>query len=136
MGRGLSDLQRFIMRRAGEQPQLAYAEVLVEYFGWPPATGTLRRGQDGLVRGGTHRFDPDAIGRRRYHSTCVTLSQACRRLAARGLVTFRQGAQRRWSAVELTAAGRAWLAAAAPAPEPAISPLAAHRPPPRRGGAC
>jgi hypothetical protein len=123
MGRGLSDLQRFILRRAGEQPQLAYAEVLVEYFGWRPVAGTLRRGRDGVVRGGLHWFDPNAIGRQRYRSSRAVLSQACSRLAARGLVRCLQGAQGSWSAVPITDAGRASLAADSIAKPPAMQPI-------------
>jgi hypothetical protein len=118
MGRGLSDLQRFILRRAGEQHRLYYAEIYVAYFGWPP-TQPLRR-HDGtdpqLVAGsladpGTLRFDPDTIGRERYHSTAVVVSRACSRLEERGLVTCLQATLSHWSGVAITDAGRAWLSA-------------------------
>jgi hypothetical protein len=114
MGRGLSALQCFILRRTGEQHRLYFAEVLVEYFGWPVVGpwAALRRDDRGdLAHPGAHRFDAATIGRTRYHNTRSVLAQACRRLEARGLVTRWYGTTSHWQAVAITDAGRAWLAA-------------------------
>ena len=33
----MSDLQRYILRRAGRQNRVYYTDVLVEYFKWQPS---------------------------------------------------------------------------------------------------
>jgi hypothetical protein len=118
MGRGLSELQRFILRRASELRRLHYAEVLVEYFGWQPVGpwAALRRHAGDLAHPGAHRFDAAMIGHTRYHNTRSVLAQACRRLEARGLVTRWYGTTSHWQAVVITDAGRAWLTADAAPP--------------------
>jgi hypothetical protein len=130
MGRGRSDLQRFLLRRASEQQCLYYAEVLADYFGWEPRgprpqhdSADPRVPPADLQGPGTRYFDPDRIGRPRYHRTIAALSRACRRLEARGFVWSVGGRYGHWHGVEITEAGRAWLAAdAAIATTPARAP--------------
>jgi hypothetical protein len=132
MSRGLSALQRFILRRAGDQQRCSYAEVLVEYFGWQPVEHAGLHRCDGAVpacRAGDlrdrppaspptgggpdpdrRRFDPDTIGRWRYYREREALTRACHRLAARGLVEELVGSSMPWQAVAITDAGRMWLA--------------------------
>jgi hypothetical protein len=127
MGRGLSDLQRFIVAEAGRRGRLYYADVLHHFFGFPPSRGALRYhkpsdrvGQSGppafdpsswadggqLAHPGNQKFSPAQVGRQRYHSVCASLSRACLRLQARGLVTCLRGAMSHWAGVELTDKGR------------------------------
>jgi hypothetical protein len=124
MRRSLSELQRFILRRATEQHCLYYAEILAAYFGWQPVGpwAALHRHAGELANPGGQRFSRDAIGRARYHRTHVVLTRACRRLVARGFVAYWHGTQHQWAAVAITAAGRAALAAEA-------APAVAGRPP-------
>src|SRR5262245_31279974 len=103
MGRGLSDLQRFILTRAAQQERLYYAEILAEYFGWE-----LRKSmylKDGKYWSGQF-FGRRKIGEAVYHRVMATLSRTCRRLEARGLVQCVSGAYCRWSAVDITDKGR------------------------------
>lgn len=44
MGRGLSDLQRYVLARAGEQERVYYADILEGYFGWRPRRPLRRYG--------------------------------------------------------------------------------------------
>lgn len=46
MGRGLSNLQRFIMAKAAEHKRLYYAEILAGYYGWEPARPIRRHELD------------------------------------------------------------------------------------------
>jgi hypothetical protein len=117
MGRGLSDLQRFIVAKAATCERLYYAEILAEFFGWKPKELlryeplhgiTYKMPVAGKYAHGQH-FSADKIGEARYRKTVATLSRACSRLAARGLVECLQGACSRWSAVEITDKGREWL---------------------------
>jgi hypothetical protein len=103
MGRGLSELQRFILREAGKRGRAYYADVLTGFFGWKPTPSRLPRTP------GQQRFSRSRIGERRYAKTMATLSRACWRLGQRGLVTCLQGARSHWSGVELTDKGREWL---------------------------
>jgi hypothetical protein len=82
MGRGLSELQRYILAEAAERDRLDHAEILAGYFGWqgrPGRNHSSRVGQGGFSRAG--------IGEQIYRKVMATLSRACRRLAQRGLVT-------------------------------------------------
>jgi hypothetical protein len=127
MGRGLSDLQRFIVVEAGRRGRLYYADVLHHFFGFPSRWGALRyhkqtsrvggsgRPEYGpsswaeggqLASPGSQNFVPGQIGRQRYRTACASLSRACSRLRARGLVTCLQGARSHWAGVELTDKGR------------------------------
>jgi hypothetical protein len=110
MGRGLSDLQRYIVAKAATVERLYYADILQEHFGWQPVFRP-RDGYDKATRTpkyeiGQQRFDPERIGRTRYHQTMVTLSRAADRLQQRGLVTCLVAARSHWSAVEITPEGK------------------------------
>jgi len=113
MGRGLSELQKSILRLAYHNrlerleriakktdpgsheplvltrgvgpPDLYYAEVLREHFGWEVRSLWWRpeRGQR-PSRG--QNFEMKEIGERRYHSVQSSLSRAVVRLEERGLV--------------------------------------------------
>jgi hypothetical protein len=124
MGRGLSDLQRYIVKRAASQPRVYYAELLEGYFGWKPQKPLEHWGKtrhrvfstDGstetpvelagnLTRPANRHFSRRAIGEQKYRKAMVSLSRACLRLDRRGLVTW-LGSPGQCSAVEITAEGR------------------------------
>ena len=77
MGRGLSPLQRRILKLAERTGTLHIHQVLSALYGFPMA----RHGRPGALH-----FRPGAIGRRRYHSASVAVGRAFTRLANRGLV--------------------------------------------------
>jgi hypothetical protein len=143
MGRGLSPLQAWVLRRAAQQSRVYYAEVLAGYFGFKPTKPLSYRNDDGtiphgigsvltnelinkianhrplgrtLTDPGGQRFSPGDIGRGRYRAAMSALSRSCARLMDRGLVTCLVGSSSHWAAVEITDAGRAWVEAR---PEPA-----------------
>jgi hypothetical protein len=101
MGRGLSDLQRYILARAATVPRLHYVDILAEYFGWE------RGGWDTNGHSGQH-FSRRRIGEKRYGKTMATLSRSVFRLQDRGLVVWMTG-WAKWSAAEITDKGREWL---------------------------
>jgi hypothetical protein len=135
MGRGLSDLQRFVVTEAGKRRRLYYADVLHHFFGFAPKpsrwggrVGLEYHKQSGgwdrygpewepssweaggeLAHPGNQRFDPEEIGRNRYRSALASVSRACLRLSARGLVTCLRGSVSHWSGVEITDKGRELL---------------------------
>jgi hypothetical protein len=142
MARGLSPLHIWVLRKAARQSRVHYAEILVGFFGWKPAS-PLRYDEDtngnlpalalGIVDAetvqangaplgvtlaspGRQRFSPRAIGFKKYRATVSALSRSCGRLMNRGLATVVSGAYSHWSAVKITDAGRAWVEAH---PEPA-----------------
>jgi len=79
MGRGLSDLQRWILREACERGQLEYSYIRRDYFGWESTR------KDQQLR---DRYSPDAIGEAEYNRVMATISRSCRRLQERGLITL------------------------------------------------
>ena len=93
MGRGLSDLQRWIVDEARKRKRLYYADICVGYYGW------IARPKYG---GGpnSQKFSPDEIGRAEYARVMATISRSCARLEARGLVHRIQGAYSPWQAVK------------------------------------
>jgi hypothetical protein len=120
VGRGLSDLQRWILHEASTKEVLYYSEILVGFFGWEPTRPLYRYGEGihkdntdrpagRLMNVGSRHFSPARIGQRRYASGKATLSRACDRLAKRGLVDCLQGKWSHWSGVQITDAGREWL---------------------------
>jgi hypothetical protein len=148
MGRGLSDLQRFILVEAGRRDRLYYTDVLHHFFGFPPRPGERLRyhkpgaatkgcpreflpstWEDGgtLTSPGSQPFDPEEIGRGRYHAAQVSVSRACLRLGRRGLVTSLVGRVSHWGGVELTDRGRE-LSVALAAQLPHKQPIARAAP--------
>jgi hypothetical protein len=111
MGRGLSDLQRYIVTKAASVERLYYHDILQGYYGWPLHTDFRHMrtdeetGQRRLLPGGQF-FWPEEIGVQRYHATRVSLSRAVERLQWRGLVTWLSGTRAHWSGVEITDEGR------------------------------
>ena len=112
MGRGLSTLQRTILRlaltnraRGVQGVHVTYAEVLTAHWGWTPV-GRLRFAEGHELAGSPdsgHLFRgvPPAERNRAY----AALSRSMRRLEQRGLVTVWGGEDARWTGVHLTAAG-------------------------------
>ncbi|HZZ79829.1 MAG TPA: hypothetical protein VFE62_15025 [Gemmataceae bacterium] len=132
MGRGLSKLQRFILVEASRRERLHHADVLYHFFKFPlgksftavnaamdyrvgPVTMTSAGtpstwGTGGTLRAaGGQRFDPDAIGRSKYNSAQASISRACARLEARGLVKRVTGLYSHWAGVEITDKGREFV---------------------------
>jgi hypothetical protein len=139
MGRGLSDLQRWILVEAAKRKRLYYADVLEGYFRWRPRNPPTRYGQhwcwpaksdeeEGqLVHPGDQHFSPRDIGAGEYRRVRATLSRSCSRLGDRGLVTCLTGARSHWAGVEITEQGRAWLTVNSCAELPTSQPIGAGR---------
>jgi hypothetical protein len=144
MGRGLSPLQRYILTEAGQRARVYYKDVFQGYFGWKPTREFDRYkpgdtihspiGPDRVVVSGDrndgtlrspsrHAFSRSEIGLAAYNSGMATLSTACSRLRARGLVESIGGTSAHWSAVTITKAGREWLAAHSVASVPPGEPI-------------
>jgi hypothetical protein len=131
MGRGLSDLQRWILQQASERTRLYVPEICQGFFGWQPKTPLHRYGEsdhptrqpskewgerDGdMIPFGGQYFSRKEIGAREYRRVMVTISRALSRLQGRGLV---EGSW--WERptigihffapnVSLTEQGRTWL---------------------------
>jgi hypothetical protein len=98
MGRGLSELQRYILTKAAadRRGQVCYPAILTGFFGWEKK------------RPFQWKFQPLKIGEGKYRSDKASLSRSCCRLKQRGLV---KRAHR--YALEITATGREWLSARA-----------------------
>jgi hypothetical protein len=123
MGRGLSDLQRFILKKSSSQKRLHHCEILEGYFGWKPRNGTIPRWGVGahavldckpeekgeVICPGSQRYNPREIGIARYRKTRAALSRSCRRLESRGLVECVNGMYCHWAGVKITEKGRHWL---------------------------
>ncbi len=95
MGRGLSELQRWILIKAGERAGLSYGEVCRDFYGWEKWKWSCIEGRC---------FDPKAIGEKEYHRVKSTISRAVKRLALRGLVARCYSMD-----IRLTEAGAEWL---------------------------
>jgi hypothetical protein len=111
MGRGLSDLQRWILRQVYERGTISNTEICQDYFGWPEREPIyrVREGPWGdpilqCIRGAG--FSPERIGRRHYHVVTVTISRAIHRLARRGLVWWDH--KTTGSPMRLTEQGQEW----------------------------
>jgi hypothetical protein len=119
MGRSLSKLQRFILAEAARRPRLHYTDVLHHFFGfqsrrqlvYTTENGTRSSWDEGGQLDGPagQKFSPKEIGERRYHYALASLSRACTRLQARGMVICIHGVLAHWAAVKITDAGREWL---------------------------
>jgi hypothetical protein len=106
MGRGLSELQRYIVASAAMRDRLYYRDILEGYL-----RGKSKRlahqesdvGQHGAF------FSRQRIGNLEYRRAMATLSRACQRLERRGLVRCVCGSWTHKPAVEITDIGRTWL---------------------------
>ena len=105
MARGLSDLQKSILKLAYEKRMLGQktgpcdvctTQVLLEIYDWPLV--------ENCFSVAAHNFDRNEVGRREYDQAMVSVSRALKRLEARGLVT-RFKSRRAWSGISLTPAG-------------------------------
>ena len=118
MGRGLSELQSFILKKASEAPvmdprgefassrlpHLFVPEILIGFWGWEPEKPV--RDERGHKEIGYY-FSRKRIGEARYNRGMAAVSRAVARLEARGLVE-----RYSWlntSSVVITHSGRAWL---------------------------
>ena len=111
MGRGLSELQKCILRLAlknvevegrhtGHGTDVLHSEILAEFFGWRGNT----RDQEGKRIYSQSIFEREEIGAKQYASVQAALSRAITRLEQRGLVTATHGVAR-WAGANLTDAG-------------------------------
>jgi hypothetical protein len=109
MGRGLSDLQRYILTEAGKRPpidtahqvpetQLNFNEILEGFFGWRAKRGILN----------FYHFSKLEIGEKKYRSVMAALSRSLARLEQRGLVEIHRG-HAKWTRITITDQGREWL---------------------------
>lgn len=128
MGRGLSDLQKWMLRAAlenrragqgagkpspilkaygkdggsGSGADLYYAEVKRDYFSFlPMGDADVRKNI------GHHKFDPDFEAQHgdNYNSASASISRAVNRLWKRGLVIVVNGVYSHWTGIDLTEAG-------------------------------
>ncbi len=101
MGRGLSELQKEILRMAkAKGPKiLLQAEILSQMAGWEPD-------YDPSKNPGMSLFDRHEIGAERYAGTRASLSRAIRRLEERGLIEQTGRMIRKGSGLRLTEKGR------------------------------
>lgn len=97
MGRGLSDLQKWIAHEADVKGTLYYPDILVRYFGWEALYEPMLDARGHPVAG--KLFSPDDIGLKVYRSTMATLSRSCRRLHERQLIRHYHRGPWRWSFV-------------------------------------
>jgi hypothetical protein len=118
MGRGLSDLQRYVLAEAGKRSRVYYAEVLAGFYGWRPRRELARDAEGKLRSPGSWHFSPRKVGENRYNKAMAALSRACARLGTRGLVTCLKGVSSRWAGVEITDKGKEWLSVNTRAPLP------------------
>jgi hypothetical protein len=79
MARGLSDLQKAILRHAAAKGALCQAVFLCEHFGWKPTKGRA-------VSEIGQNFCLASIGESKYRKNANSLSRALRRLVQRGLL--------------------------------------------------
>ncbi|MCA1717285.1 MAG: hypothetical protein LC781_10785 [Actinobacteria bacterium] len=115
MGRGLSELQKTVLRLAHENRErgtgarplpdggqlgtdVKYPEVLEAYFGWEP---------DSRPRSSRYfDFSKKDIGEKAYRSARASLSRGFSRLEARGLIVRTHGAMAAgWTGADLTEEG-------------------------------
>lgn len=104
MGRGLSELQKYILTAASsmkeddynKEGRLYYADIFRAFYGWKGTNG----------HPGGRKFDPNEIGQKKYDSAHVAVRKACARLEKRGFVACIMGSYSHWSGVEITDKGR------------------------------
>lgn len=112
MGRGLSDLQKTILRLAlanrdkdlddeTHGADVYHWEILAEYFGWKEFLDEYRLGSHSIYV----RFPKEQIEESRYRGARVSLTRALDRLQTRGLLTRVTGMHFRWMGANLTPKG-------------------------------
>jgi len=108
MGRGLSELQQFILKKAATLRIVYYADICMEYYGWKPRYAAYESHySDGtLMSPGRQRFSRKEIGEREYSRVMATMNRSCNRRAYRGLVTGWKGKNAHWRGVKITDSGR------------------------------
>jgi hypothetical protein len=113
MGRGMSELQKTILRRAlsnktreqrdGSNGADVYgAEIAADHFGWVLPPHYYR---DTTRCPGRHNFSKQEIGERRYSSVLAAICRAILRLEERGLGYKVRGAASQWTGLTLTEEG-------------------------------
>ena len=111
MGRGLSEIQKDILRLAvvnRDDPErkastdLYYGQVYVDVFGWKVKRKYRRPLSE---HPGGQNFDLDEIGRKHYDVVLASVSRAVRRLEERGLVVRMVGSTCHWAGLNLTDQG-------------------------------
>jgi hypothetical protein len=114
MGRGMSDLQKTILRRAlsnkirenrnDEKGADVYgAEIAADHFGWTLPPYFYREDLQRCV--GRRVFSKQEIGEQRYSSVRAAICRAILRLEERGLGYKRRGACSQWTGFTLTEEG-------------------------------
>ncbi len=95
MGRGLSDLQRWILAEARKRDRLYHADICEKYYGWSRKTDS--RGNPLSI--GSQHFSRSEIGGREYNRVMATISRSCLRLEKRGLVRCIRAMYGGWAGV-------------------------------------
>jgi len=75
MGKGLSILQRFILKEAYKNRKVLNADILIKYYGFTQ------------VASGSIKFNRHQIGMKKYLSESVAVARSLTRLRDRGLIT-------------------------------------------------
>jgi hypothetical protein len=113
MGRGMSELQKTILRRAlsnkireqrdGSNGADVYgAEIAADHFGWVLPPHYYR---NVTRRAAVHNFSKQEIGEKRYSSVRAAICRAILRLEERGLGYKVRGACSQWTGLTLTEEG-------------------------------
>jgi hypothetical protein len=108
MGRGLSDLQRYILRETARQGIIFRVHILAGYFRWP-SDYRIPQGDPGACGDKTRYFSKHEIGQRRYEAGMASVSRAVSRLIQRGLLEEKRWAYHPGIGHELTVKGWEWL---------------------------
>jgi hypothetical protein len=75
MGKGLSPLQRFILKETSKKGHIQNSDILINYYGFQP-----------VYSGRKIRFSRKQIGMEKYISTSASVSNSLTRLRKRGLM--------------------------------------------------
>ena len=123
MGRGLSELQQFILvaglagRESKETHTLPDGRILPAGYGCDLRHAKIMSGFYGFALAGRdsssfarHHFSVKKIGPKQYAAAHAAISRAATRLAERGLVVCVSGYYARWAGVNLTDKGAALAA--------------------------
>jgi hypothetical protein len=116
MGRGLSDLQRWILREcvAGDHVGMYYWHICLHYFKWPAHTQHQPNDFPQHFSVGNPIFRSQDIGVKEYRRVMATISRSCARLQARGLIEvsplrYKGSGAIAAGCVYITDAGKEWL---------------------------